>query len=452
MVRFILAAALVAVAGTALAPTVRAEAVLRGELPRRGYLGAQFAAPDGRLKFDYVVPGEAAEAAGIRAGDVLLAVDDTRLAAPGALAAAMAGKRAGDAATLTVERDGAERTFTATLGPLPLEEGDGFDTIYDVVTLGDAQLRSILTVPAGSDGPLPAILWVQGLPCFPVEQPLGSLNAVTQLVHELTRSGYAVMRVEKSGVGDSTGEPCQQIGYHREVDGFRAALKALKANDLVDPDQVFVFGHSMGGVQGPFLAAGEDVAGVIVYGTVTRSWAEYLIENERRQARHDPQRDRAELERELRDRQRFLHEFLREERSVEDIAAEHPELRRIADADFPDGEHAYTRHVQFYRELDAADLAGAWAAVDAPVLALFGEFDFTTSWFDHEYIAEIVNQHRPGTARAVLMSKMFHLFNRRESLEQTLEAPWEGILAPELVELCLEWMAGVREGAKAPAG
>jgi pimeloyl-ACP methyl ester carboxylesterase len=352
----------------------------------------------------------------------------------------MTGQRAGDVVVFHVRRDGEELTLPVTLGAAPLEQADDLELIYDIVELPGARLRSIVSRPLGAEGRLPAVLFVQGLTCGSVEQPFGPPNTVTQLIHGLTRAGFAVMRCEKSGVGDSEGEPCSEIGFHREVEGFHAALLALKEYDFVDRGNVFLFGHSMGGMEGPIVAVEEPVRGVMVYGTGVLPWGEYLIANTRRQARLDPETDLGDLEAQLRDRARFYHYLFREGMEVADIAAAHPELADIGAEDFPDGTHGYTRHVQFFRELDAVNSAAIWQELQAPVLALYGEYDFATSREEHDYIAEIVNRVRPGTAKVVEFPGLFHAFNRRDSMEETLANPWAGEFGEEVVTTCVDWM------------
>ena len=61
-------------------------------------------------------------------------------------------------------------------------------------------------------------------------------------------------------------------------------LKALAAYDFVDRDNIVIFGHSMGGVMAPLIAAEAPVKGIAVYGTVAKTWYEYFGENFRRQA------------------------------------------------------------------------------------------------------------------------------------------------------------------------
>lgn len=66
-----------------------------------------------------VAPGSAAGDAGLEAGDLIVAVDDDPVDGAASLVAAVRAHVAGDAITLTVERDGAELTMPATLGTAP---------------------------------------------------------------------------------------------------------------------------------------------------------------------------------------------------------------------------------------------------------------------------------------------------------------------------------------------
>jgi len=396
--------------------------------------------PDGHPQIAEVFAGGAAEAAKLEAGDVVLAVDGADTAAPGAFSGALAGKRAGEIVRLTILRGEEELARDVTLAALPFEQSDRFDVIYDVVETDAARLRCVLTKPKGATGRLPAMLFVQGLQCSPPDQPLGEPSTILQLIHEITAAGWVVMRCEKPGSGDATGPPCSEIGFHDEVAGFRAALAKLMRYDFVDPAHVTIFGHSMGGIQAPILAAETPVAGVIVFGTGVIPWAEYLVENERRQTRLDPSADLPALETRCRDLADFLHEVFRKNRPIADVVAERPGLTALADDYWPDRVHSFGHHVDYYRELDAVNLAETWSQVDAPVLAVWGDLDYTTCAAEHEYLAQIVNAKHAGAARVAVLPNVFHAFNVRESVAQSLEAPWQGPLAESVVETVLEWL------------
>jgi Do/DeqQ family serine protease len=68
-----------------------------------------------------VQPGSAADDAGIERGDVIVAIDGGRIADSNALRNQVAGLEPGTKAELTIVREGAERTVTATLGELPVQ-------------------------------------------------------------------------------------------------------------------------------------------------------------------------------------------------------------------------------------------------------------------------------------------------------------------------------------------
>jgi putative serine protease PepD len=63
-----------------------------------------------------VESGSAADAAGLKAGDIVLAVDGSKIATPIDLRGVIAAHRPGDTITITIRRDGATKTVKATLG------------------------------------------------------------------------------------------------------------------------------------------------------------------------------------------------------------------------------------------------------------------------------------------------------------------------------------------------
>ena len=45
----------------------------------------------------------------------------------------------------------------------------------------------------------------------------------------------------------------------------------------IDSENIFLFGHSLGGVTAPLIAAEVPVRGIINYGSVATTWYEYLL-------------------------------------------------------------------------------------------------------------------------------------------------------------------------------
>ena len=182
---------------------------------------------------------------------------------------------------------------------------------------------------------------------------------------------------KKPGVGDSNGSlKCGDIGYDTEVAAFDAALQQLDQYQFIDKENIFYFGHSLGGVTAPLLAAKHHPKGVAVYGTVFESWYEYMQKVYRDQAyvRGD---DWLSTENTSRDAQAFLARLFIMKQSPEEMAKD-PSLKRLLDNRILsfDGDSRFVgRHYTFWQELNAANPVQAWRDAGAYSLAIYGEYD-----------------------------------------------------------------------------
>jgi uncharacterized protein len=277
-------------ANPTFAPTVFAAPDPDAELPRGGFLGAKLipVADDirERLKLntgdgvaiDEVIPDSTAAAAGFQKGDVLLALNHAKIVGIGPFVQAIASRKAGAEVTIELLRGEDLRQEKVTLKGRPLERSDAYDVIYGAVSSKGARLRTILTRPK-AEGKHPALFLIQGIGLASIDNPVGGLSSYKTIVDKFTRHEFVTLRVDKPGCGDSEGGPARDVDFDTELDGYRQALKMLKTRADVDSDRVFVFGHSMGGVMAPLLAAEIPIRGIIVYGTITRTWTEYWLEN-----------------------------------------------------------------------------------------------------------------------------------------------------------------------------
>jgi pimeloyl-ACP methyl ester carboxylesterase len=413
-------------------------------LPRHPFLGVTAeTAPDHHVRIAKIFSGSSAASSELTAGDILLAINGAPIDSISAFLAGMKSFKSGDHIVCHVLRGPKEMDIEVTLGEAPREQPGDVQVLYDTVDTQAATLRSLVTIPIGNTLKLPAILFVQGFDCSSIEWPLPQPNPERELIYRLTRAGFVVMRSEKSGVGDSTGTPCRDVGFRDEVSLFTSALRKLKSYDFVDSDNVFIFGHSAGGWIAPLLAAAEPVKGIVVQGTVVRPYGEYFVENWRRNRwLRSQQPDLAKLEDEQRAVAQLLHYVLVEKISVQEATAKHPELAAIAKKLFPrDDDHLLDlRSLQHFRELNDENLARVWASLDIPVLALIGEFDIRTLPMDHEYIAAIVNARHPGKGSWQLIPKMDHGFALHDTLKESVAHEFEGPFAEEVVQQTVKWM------------
>ncbi|MCY3568651.1 MAG: trypsin-like peptidase domain-containing protein [Chloroflexi bacterium] len=93
--------------------------MLAGEDVERSYLGVSLDQIDGRLEIADVVCGSAADQAGLRDGDVVLAINDEEAVTFDQLMERMASLAPGDELTITVRRGARSLTLDATAGSWP---------------------------------------------------------------------------------------------------------------------------------------------------------------------------------------------------------------------------------------------------------------------------------------------------------------------------------------------
>jgi pimeloyl-ACP methyl ester carboxylesterase len=264
----------------------------------------------------------------------------------------------------------------------------------------------------------------------------------------MTESGMLWMRTDKSGVGDSTGPACATLDYETELSYHRAALAALRARPDVDPRRVVVYGASMGSNYAPLVAAGQPVAGVVVWGGGTFTWYERMLRFERNALElGDTPPDR--LTEEVNARARYFARYLLAGESPDAIAKSDPELgkswSRIVGTS-ADGH--YGRPFAFHQQAQRQDWAGAWARVAAPVLVLYGEYDWFESRDSGAAIADIVNRARPGTAQFRMLPATDHHFTRYATRRDAFKERDGKADAGPAVDAILAWL---RERGLAPA-
>jgi hypothetical protein len=237
-------------------------------LPRRGYFGVGLEKADGGARVFSVATDSTAAAADVRIGDVIEAIDGSPITSPQLVVDLMGRHKAGQSVKLDLRRDGNRRTIETILKPFPFEQMANATIHYgSVAALPDVRLRTILSIPSGpSDTRHPAVLLIQGGGCGSIDSPFSPNIAQPGLMHTIGSQGFVTLRVEKSGVGDSQGPPCDSIGFKEELAGYQAALRSLRSNSSVNPDRIYLLGISLGGVFAPLLASETKVAGISVFG------------------------------------------------------------------------------------------------------------------------------------------------------------------------------------------
>jgi pimeloyl-ACP methyl ester carboxylesterase len=287
-----------------------------------------------------------------------------------------------------------------------------FDTLYRKVTIDHAEYQTIITKPKAA-GHYPAVLLIAGLGFYSLDH-LKSDDTYAHLLYGLTSRGFVTMRVEKNGEGESQGPPCDspQSDLQLAVKRSLAGLHLLAESDFVDPHNIFIFAHSIGPLEGVFVAQKFPVRGFIAAETIGKSWFEYQLENTRRQALLFGPYDEADGF--VRLAEKCSHRFLVEKICPEQIVKDLPECRDYVNT----GGASYT----YIQQIADIDLALQWKKVDAPVLVTWGTSDPTTSAEENRYLVDLINSFHPGRAEYAEFAGMGHGLDLSPSPRAWLEA------------------------------
>jgi dienelactone hydrolase len=153
------------------------------------------------------------------------------------------------------------------------------------VTSPYGPLPGTLVLPKGK-GPFPAVLLVGGSGNHDRDETLGPNKPFRDLADGLAAAGIASLRVEKRTHVYAPQAVVSNFTLDDEVtDDALTALKQLAAQPGVDPNRVFVLGHSLGAFMAPRIGQRDpQLAGVIMMAAPTRFDIDLLIRQTRRLA------------------------------------------------------------------------------------------------------------------------------------------------------------------------
>ena len=416
------------------------------QLRRQAFLGVSLSSPSptaAGAQVTRITDANVAAKTGLRAGDRVMRVNGTILDTFSVFRRVITGLREGDRPTFEIKRDGSLVELNPTLMPLPREAFKGVETLYDsVVTDLGFRVRTIVTRPQNAKGKLPTVFLVGWLSCDSPEYPFGpDGDGFGQLLQDIaTRSGFALIRMDKPGVGDSDGPCCADLDFNTELAAYRSAFRNTGRYEFVDPERIFVVGLSNGGGFAPLVPGESKVRGYVVAGGWAKTWLEHMMELERRRLRLSG-KGPAEITDGMRGYAEFYTEYLIHKKTPQEAMNVKPHLASLW---YDRPEHQYGRPAKFYHQLQDLNLAGAWERVDAPVLVLHGEYDWIMSRADHEMIAEIVNKKRPGRATFVELPKTDHTFIAFDNEERAFNDDGSGRYNETVSSLVLKFLEGNR--------
>ena len=143
-------------------------------------------------------------------------------------------------------------------------------------------LKGMLTLPEG-EGPFPAAVLVHGSGSSNMDEKVGKLTPFRDIALGLARRGIATVRYDKRSfahglkMGLDKNHPITV--WEETIEDALLAAQLLRADRRIDPDRVFLLGHSMGAMLAPRIeCSGGDFRGLILLAGSPRRMEEIMLD------------------------------------------------------------------------------------------------------------------------------------------------------------------------------
>lgn len=295
------------------------------------------------------------------------------------------------------------------------------------VTVGTGQwpLPATLTMPVGPR-PVPAVVLVHGSGPGDRDATVGQVKQFKDLALGLASRGIAVLRYDKrtrvhaNAMRDVAGFTVKE----ETIDDALAAWQLLRSTPGVDPNRIFVVGHSLGGMLVPRIASvGSSVAGFIVMAGAARPLQQAVVEQSRYLAMADGTISAEE--------QAQIDQF--------DQAAARVAALRSTDTSKPD--LVFGAPVSYWLDLRGYDPPAAAAQVEQPMLVLQGERDYQVTMEEFNRWRSALADRSDVTFRSY--PSLNHLFVAGTGMSLPAEYNTPGHVSEDVVNDIATWIKSV---------
>lgn len=320
----------------------------------------------------------------------------------------------------------------------------------------DITLAGTLTTPQAQE-PAPAVILIAGMGAIDRDGMMYGHKLYLVLADYLTRRGIAVLRVDKRGVGASTGTFGMHVTSGDLADDVLAGIAYLKAHTAIDPAQIGLIGVSEGGMIASMLAGeSPDVAFVVSMAGALANSPAILAEQTAIQLRADGASN--ELVTAMRTLTTKLLTIVRNESNTEiaeqELTAtvtayldELPEALRIEAAKYPFAISPANASMKvkfyncpWYRWILAQDMNEMLRRIQVPLLALYGERDFMAPHLMIPLVEHAMQQahNKDYTIRA--MPHLNHAFQTCVTGSLAEYATITETIAPAVLTIIGDWV------------
>ena len=150
------------------------------------------------------------------------------------------------------------------------------------IQVGELNLPGLLTLPSEAADPLPAAVLVHGSGPNDRDETIGGTKLFRDLAHSLALKGIVSARYDKrtfAGVEISKEEEKTFTVKEETIDDAVAAARLLRADPRIDPERIYLIGHSMGAMLAPRIAEENPglFAGIVMLSGTPKTLADIVL-------------------------------------------------------------------------------------------------------------------------------------------------------------------------------
>lgn len=174
-----------------------------------------------------------------------------------------------------------------TLEDVGAIETVGFNEYPVIIVEGtDFPINAMLSMPDDVTDQIPGVIIVGGSGSHNMDgsaPPIQPSPIYRDIAHYLAENGIAVLRHDRRLFthGGNTAFGGDLTLYEELIEDALLAVEILRADPRIDPDRIYIVGHSLGAMTAPRIHAEADFAGLILLAGSPRHMLELLIEQSR---------------------------------------------------------------------------------------------------------------------------------------------------------------------------
>ncbi|WP_420422448.1 alpha/beta hydrolase family protein [Simkania sp.] len=312
----------------------------------------------------------------------------------------------------------------------------------------DVTLAGTLTLPR-SEKPSTAVLLIAGSGRVDRDETVFGHKPFLVLADHLTKHGIAVLRVDKRGIRESTGNYDDSTSEDFAADVL-AGVEYLKTRKEIDAKQIGLIGHSEGGLIAPMVAVKSDDVAFIVLMAAQAVTGETLVYTQEALISRSMGVTEEQISHQLDFQKQVLSVIINEP----DLENAEKLIREIVSkqlADLPDEEQQAIYHdmesqirrcnSQWFRYFLTYDPKTSLKHLKIPVLAINGQLDCqVTPKQNLTLIGKILEEAGNQNYRVIEFPKLNHFFQSCESGSILEYGKIEQTIAPVVLETLSDWI------------